>query len=1020
MIRQLSLAAILAFAAAIPPAQAQSSGGIALADSFRIGTSGALCTAQNRSADPALISMFDRAHAIVCRDSAATVGKLFQLRIRKDGGAAQLQASRDPAVQCAAPAPAVISGLSGVMRADCQGKDGLRYLAYTATRGAELYAAEGLAGYDSALQLGLKSIMMDRPAAGAVEVAVTEAGDPAAFAKVQAGALDPEQARIEGYARNNAGNYAESAAFFETLILQSGADDKGFARSAEYLANQALQQSNLGNAAEADALFQRAQRAADPSDPLIIRLFRNFRAMQALNQSQPQLALARLAVKMPALGESEMAQSRLTTGYIDRPIAQRLNADSEEIARLGGLSQQLTLEERLQILDLQALYLQGAALRQMGKDDEARAALTQAVTKLGAMREGRISSITWLRSASLTELSALVEAQGKMGQARTYLDEAVRLVGIDYPSSAALLLARARLAAFMIRDGKGNEARTLYRQVVAETATTPGAGASAKTVIGPYLALLAGSDASDTAAASDFFAASQILTRPGVAQTQAVLARELSGGSDDASRLFRQSVTLSRDVIRNESEIARLQAKTDPSGDDAALLAAAQSALVTAQVQQTAIVAQLSAFPRYRALGNSQLTLADLQKSLRAGEGYYKLVLSGGKPFALFVTNDTARVKALGISETDLNVMVALLRDSIVHDNNGHTETPPFDIKTAHDLYNDLFGPIKADLKAVTHLIFEPDGAMLQLPVNLLVTDQASVDRFVERTRDPDADPFDMRGTAWLGRDRIVSTSVSPRAFADVRAIAPAKGKHIYLGLGENAPATLTKASSSAIAARGPCDWPLFNWGNPISSAELKLGANALGQSESEVLTGSAFSDTALRARNDLADFRVLHFATHGLVTAPRPSCPAQPSLVTSFGDRNSDGLLTFKEIFDLRLDADTIILSACDTAGMATIAATREAGIATGGNFALDGLVRAFVGAGGRSIIASHWPVPDDFDATKTLISNLFVDPGTIGTGEALLRGQRTLMDRVETSHPYYWAAFAIIGDATKPLTTR
>ena len=167
-------------------------------------------------------------------------------------------------------------------------------------------------------------------------------------------------------------------------------------------------------------------------------------------------------------------------------------------------------------------------------------------------------------------------------------------------------------------------------------------------------------------------------------------------------------------------------------------------------------VAQLSAFPRYRALSNSQLTLADLQKNLRVGEGYYKLVLSGGKPFALFVTSDAARVKALGISETDLNVMVALLRDSIVHDNNGHTETPPFDIKTAHDLYVELFGPVEADLKAVTHLIFEPDGAMLQLPVNLLVTDQASVDRFVERTRDPDADPFDMTGTAWLGDRKSV------------------------------------------------------------------------------------------------------------------------------------------------------------------------------------------------------------------------------------------------------------------------
>src|SRR3546814_5994374 len=101
-----------------------------------------------------------------------------------------------------------------------------------------------------------------------------------------------------------------------------------------------------------------------------------------------------------------------------------------------------------------------------------------------------------------------------------------------------------------------------------------------------------------------------------------------------------------------------------------------------------------------------------------------------------------------------------------------------------------------------------------------------------------------------------------------------------------------------------------------------------------------------------------MHFATHGLVTAPRPDCPARPALMTSFGEGESDGLLTFREIYDLRIDADLVILSTCDTAGKATVATTREAGVTTGGDYALDGLVRAFVGAGGRSVIASHWPV--------------------------------------------------------------
>ena len=168
---------------------------------------------------------------------------------------------------------------------------------------------------------------------------------------------------------------------------------------------------------------------------------------------------------------------------------------------------------------------------------------------------------------------------------------------------------------------------------------------------------------------------------------------------------------------------------------------------------------------------------------------------------------------------------------------------------------------------------------------------------------------------------------------------------------------------------------------------------------------------------------RVVAFATHGLVTAPHPGCAAEPALVTSFGPAPSPspskGLLTFREIFNLHLDADTVILSACDTAGAASVDATRAAGVSTGGNFALDGLVRAFVGAGARSVVASHWPVPDDYHATSRLMGGLFHAGTGEAIGEALRQSEMRLMDDPLTSHPYYWAAFAIVGDAAKPITS-
>jgi hypothetical protein len=316
---------------------------------------------------------------------------------------------------------------------------------------------------------------------------------------------------------------------------------------------------------------------------------------------------------------------------------------------------------------------------------------------------------------------------------------------------------------------------------------------------------------------------------------------------------------------------------------------------------------------------------------------------------------------------------------------------------------------------------------MLRLPPNLLVADRASVEAYRARASRPGSDVFDFTGIAWLGRGRDISTAVSARSFRDVRQVAPSHAARDYIGFGQNAPPQLATVSESAVRSilgdAPVCGWPLAAWTRPISAAELHTAADTIqrqDQKGTEIVTGQAFSDDAIKNRSDLADYRVMHFATHGLVTAPRPECPARPALMTSFGGPGSDGLLTFGEIYDLRIDADLVILSACDTAGKASLAATREAGVTTGGGDALDGLVRAFVGAGGRSVIASHWPVPDDYDATGRLISGLFAAPPGTATATALRNAEAALMADPKTSHPYYWAGFAIIGDGTAPVLRR
>jgi CHAT domain-containing protein len=559
----------------------------------------------------------------------------------------------------------------------------------------------------------------------------------------------------------------------------------------------------------------------------------------------------------------------------------------------------------------------------------------------------------------------------------------------------------------------------MFREIVHSQADASNLPPSFARVLRPYVDLLL-KKPENPAITAEIFASTQLMMRPGLAQTQAVLARELTGGSGEASRLFRQAVTLTRQVERTRVALARFDDLAHPSPEEIVRAGALRADLDVVQKEAVATQAALASFPRYRAVSSEVIALADLQKMLRPGEAYYKMTIVDDGVYALLATPASARVMKLATTADELDSEVTSLRETISTVEKGQQVTYAYDVPLAHKLYDELFAPFQTEIGPVTHLIFEPDGAMLRMPVNALVIDQASVDLYMRRVRaNPNSD-FDFTGINWFGRDRDISTAVSPRSFIDLRNAPPSAGGKLYLGLGHNTPPPETAGGPLESTADRDCILPLSSWARPISARELHVAGDILsraGRNAVEIITGDAFTDSAIAGRSDLDQYRIIHFATHGVVTAPRPKCPTQPALLTSFGDGGSDGLLTFREIFDLRLDADLVILSACDTAGAATALATQSAGLATGGDVALDGLVRAFVGAGARLVIASHWPVPDDFNATERLVTGLFTAaPGT-STVTALRLSERRLMDDPDTSHPFYWSAFAAVGDGEMPV---
>ncbi len=174
---------------------------------------------------------------------------------------------------------------------------------------------------------------------------------------------------------------------------------------------------------------------------------------------------------------------------------------------------------------------------------------------------------------------------------------------------------------------------------------------------------------------------------------------------------------------------------------------------------------------------------------------------------------------------------VSQIRRTIVRYEGEEAVTDPFDADNARSLYLELFGPIDGEVQALKHLVFEPDGPMLQLPPYLLIAKQAGLDAYKARLKLPKADPFDMRGVDWLGRGREISISVSPRSFLDVRAIAPSRARSAYLGLGNNAPVTVKPVAAVA----DDCDWPVQTWQSPISRRRADAGAQCLRSRQQQV-----------------------------------------------------------------------------------------------------------------------------------------------------------------------------------------
>ena len=509
------------------------------------------------------------------------------------------------------------------------------------------------------------------------------------------------------------------------------------------------------------------------------------------------------------------------------------------------------------------------------------------------------------------------------------------------------------------------------------------------------------------ARASDVAAALNQMTAR-FAASDTALARFARQHQDNGAQLEQAELTARRNLLKTAK-----QCDLTCRGD-----ARQQVARWKAELAKTEEVLRRD-FPDYAELTDPQpLTLEQIQALLRPKEVLLAHVFGKQSGYALAVTQTRAELHPIKLTASQMHDMVTRLRMDVDPTVWGET-IPDFDAPLAARLYDLLIRPIESMLVQGGHLILVPDAVTTSLPPQLLLTEpqSSSVESNAHQT---------FAALPWLVRR--VSFSIVPAisSFAALRKTARASDAKLpFLGIGDpvyhdgasrakQEPTTLQPLESerddtvsSPTRRASFAKLALL----PESADELKQIATYLGPDDSTLLLGKAAREKRIR-NTSMRDYRVIAFATHGLLVEEterlfglsEPALAFTPAQTAEGGDvaEEDDGLLTASEIAKLILNADWVILSACNTASAGEDDPQ-----------GLSGLAKAFFYAGARTLFVTHWSVFSEAAKQMTV--------GTLRNAQkkGVARAQAHRMTMLEMlkgggkfSHPAAWAPFAVVGD--------
>ncbi|MEY3962332.1 MAG: hypothetical protein RLZ08_710, partial [Pseudomonadota bacterium] len=393
--------------------------------------------------------------------------------------------------------------------------------------------------------------------------------------------------------------------------------------------------------------------------------------------------------------------------------------------------------------------------------------------------------------------------------------------------------------------------------------------------------------------------------------------------------------------------------------------------------------------------------------------------------------NGLSNFANINLTKKDILRDVKILRKALDPGVSSVEDIPPFDVILSNKLYSQIIKPIEQSLSGKNLLISVPHESLAQIPISVLLTEK------INQPPKGSAALKDYQNAPWLIRKIAISQLPS------VNALAALRGAKIERNDAQSfiafADPYFSKAQANNVLAKIETAQVVNTRGKPlnlrsvpktsnVSSAELALlpglPDTSIEVNEIAKVLNAKPEDIYLNQHASLkkvleTDFskkNIIMFSTHGLVPGELNGL-TQPALALSSpdvtGEKDSDGLLTMDKILELKLNADWVVLSACNTAS------------SDNSSEAVSGLGRAFFYAGARALLVSNWPV--DTVSSRELMVDLFKrhnNQEKISKPEALKQAMLNIADKGAArigntnvvsyfySHPLFWAPFVVVGD--------